>query len=97
MKDKQCYLYIMSNKNNTVLYIGATFDLIKRVYEHKNKFVSGFTEKYNVTKLVYFEVFYDIINAVTREKQMKKWKRAWKDELIIKKNPSWQDLYNDII
>lgn len=93
----QCYVYITTNKNNTVLYTGVTFDLIKRTYEHKNKFVEGFTKKYNVDKLIYFEIFEDIINAVTREKQIKKWKRAWKEDLINKNNPDWKDLYNDLV
>jgi putative endonuclease len=75
------------------LYIGVTSDLVKRVYEHKNNLVGGFTKKYNVHKLVYYETTEDINSAITREKQLKRWKRSWKIELIEKKNPEWRDLY----
>ena len=89
---KQAYVYIMTNKSNTVLYTGVTSNLIKRVYEHKQKLVDGFTKKYNVTKLVYFEVFEDIENAITREKQIKGWLRNKKVILIESMNPEWEDL-----
>ena len=87
------YIYIMSNINNTTLYIGVTNNLKKRAYEHKNKLVQGFTYRYNLTKLIYYEQYYDIENAILREKRLKKWKRKWKERLINEKNPKWIDLY----
>jgi putative endonuclease len=94
---KQAYIYILTNKKNGVLYIGVTSDLIKRIYEHKSGFVEGFTKKYNLYKLVYYEVHDDIVMAITREKQMKKWNRQWKIELIEKMNPEWRDLYDELL
>ncbi len=82
----------MVNKNNTVLYIGVTSDLIKRVYQHKIKAYKGFTEKYNCDKLVYFEVFSNINEAVLREKQLKKGNRKRKNDLVNQTNPEWEDL-----
>ncbi len=93
----QYYVYILTNKINTVFYIGVTSNLIKRVYEHKQKFVEGFTEMYNVDKLVYFECTNDIESAIKREKQLKNWHRDWKINLIKEKNPLFKDLYDDII
>jgi len=93
----QSYIYIMTNKKYGTLYIGVTSNLIKRVYEHKNSFIDSFTSKYNLKKLVYYEVFDDINEAIKREKQLKKWKRVWKIELIDKFNPTWKDLYLDLI
>ena len=93
----QSYIYIMTNKKYGTLYIGVTSNLIKRVYEHKNSFVDGFTSRYNLKKLVYYEIFDDINEAIKREKQLKKWKRVWKIELIEKLNPTWKDLYFDLI
>ncbi|MDY0117509.1 MAG: GIY-YIG nuclease family protein [Sulfurimonadaceae bacterium] len=93
----QSYVYIISNKSNDVLYIGVTSDLVKRIYEHKEKLIEGFSTKYNLNKLVYFEVFDDIKEAIKREKQLKNWQRKWKEELIIKMNPEFDDLYNSII
>ena len=93
----QYYVYILTNKINTVFYIGVTLNLIKRVYEHKQKFVEGFTEMYNVDKLVYFECTNDIESAIKREKQLKNWHRDWKINLIKEKNPLFKDLYDDII
>ena len=93
---KNYYLYILASKKNGTLYIGRTENLQKRIYEHKNAFVSGFTKKYNVKNLVYYEIYDDPINAATREKQMKAWKRDWKIELIEKENPQWNDLYNQL-
>ena len=90
---KTMYVYVMSNKTNTTLYIGVTSDLIKRVWQHKNQI----TSKYNVNKLVYFEVFQDELSAIKREKVLKNWHRKWKEELIQEKNPEWSDLYNTII
>ena len=97
MQEKHGYVYILTNIGNRVLYTGVTSDLVKRVYEHRNKFVEGFTKKYNVFKLIYFEVFEDIIEAITREKQIKGWKRDKKIKLIEKMNPQWEDLYKTII
>jgi putative endonuclease len=90
------YVYIISNFNNKVLYIGVTNDLKRRIYEHKNKLIKGFTSKYNINKLVFFEQFNNINEAIQREKQMKKWNRKWKDELIEKVNPEWKELYDEI-
>jgi putative endonuclease len=96
MKQKYYYVYILSNKYNNVLYVGITNDLIRRVYEHKNKLVEGFTEKYNVDKLIYYELFNDPINAITREKQLKGYSRKKKVELINSFNPEWKDLYESL-
>ncbi len=90
------YVYILTNKAKTVLYIGVTNNLVRRIYEHKNKLIPGFTKKYNVELLIYFEHFENINDAIKREKQLKKWNRKWKEELIIKENPEWDDLYNEI-
>ena len=92
--EKQYYVYIMTNKNNTVLYTGITNDLMRRVYEHREKLVEGFTKKYNVTKLVYFEIFRDVESAILREKQIKGGSRAKKIELINDFNKDWSDLYD---
>ena len=91
------YIYILSNQSNTTIYIGVTSDLIKRVYEHKNKLVDGFTKKYNVNKLVYYEVYDDIQTAIKREKQLKTFKREWKNQLVEKDNREWLDLYDKIL
>jgi putative endonuclease len=88
---KQFYVYIMTNKSKT-LYVGVTNNLQRRVYEHKNKIIQGFTSKYNITKVVYFEVFNDIDPAIKREKQIKGWLRKKKVELIESMNPEWNDL-----
>jgi putative endonuclease len=93
----QYYIYILASKKNGTLYIGVTSDLIKRVYEHKNELVEGFTQKYAIHNLVYFEVTESIESAIMREKQLKKWNRAWKINLIEKSNPAWKDLYPDLI
>lgn len=93
--DKQYYVYIMTNKNNTALYTGITNDLKRRVYEHKEKWIEGFTRKYNISKLVYYEVFRDAESAILREKQIKGGSRAKKIELVIKMNAEWRDLYDD--
>ena len=92
----QYFVYIMTNKSNGVLYVGITNDLIKQCYEHKNNIVAGFTKKYHLHKLVYFEDTSDINEAITREKRLKKWHRQWKLDLINQFNPSWKDLYLDI-
>ncbi len=94
---KQFYVNLLASKRNGTLYTGVTSDLPKRVHEQKNNLVDGFTKKYNVHKLVYDEGTEDIEIAITREKQLKKWKRRWKIELIEEKNPEWRDLYFDLI
>ena len=94
---RQPTVYILASQKNGTLYIGVTSDLIKRVYEHKNSLADGFTEKYNVYDLVYFEQFEDMNSAIEREKQLKAWKRRWKTELIEKSNANWQDLYGEIL
>jgi putative endonuclease len=93
---KQYYVYIMTNPKNTVLYIGVTNNLIRRIYEHKEKLVGGFTKKYNVTKLVYYEVLKDIENAISREKQLKAGTRQKKIDLINRMNRGWRDLYGEL-
>ena len=90
-------VYILASKRNGTLYVGVTSDLVKRVYEHKNDLADGFTKKYQVHMLVYFEVHDDIVRAITREKQIKKWNRSWKIELIEMANPQWRDLYDGIL
>ena len=90
---KQYYIYIVTNQHNTVLYTGVTSDLQKRIYEHKEKVVEGFTKRYNVNKLVYYEIFEDIENAILREKQIKGGSRAKKIKLIEGVNGKWRDLY----
>ncbi len=93
----QYYVYLLASKRNGTLYVCVTSDLIKRVYEHKDNLVGGFTKKYNAHNLVYFETTEDINSAIIREKQLKKWKRAWKIELVEKNNPEWRDLYFELI
>jgi len=94
---KQPAVYILTNKKDGTLYNGVTSDLVKRIHEHKNHVISGFTGKYNLRSLVYFEMHNDMISAITREKQLKKWNRQWKIELIEEQNPVWKDLYPSII
>jgi len=89
---KKSHLYFMVNKNNTTIYVGTTSNLIKRVYQHKNKTYKGFTTKYNCNKLVYFEEYDSIEEAIIREKQIKKGNRKRKEDLINKDNPDWNDL-----
>ncbi len=86
------YVYILTNWNNKVMYIGMTNNLKRRMYEHKNKLVDGFTQKYNISKLVYFEETEDVHAAISREKEIKKWRREKKNNLVITMNPEWQDL-----
>jgi putative endonuclease len=90
-------VYILASKQNGTLYIGVTSDIIRRIHEHKTHAVRGFTDKYNVTMLVYYEQHLTMDDAILREKQLKKWKRVWKLELIEKDNPNWDDLYEEII
>ena len=91
------YVYILASKKHGTLYIGVTNNLIKRVFEHKNDLVEGFTKKYGVHQLVYFEQTGNINSAITKEKQIKKWRRQWKIELIEEKNPEWKDLLVDLV
>jgi len=93
---KQYYVYIMANKINTVLYTGVTSDLKKRIWEHKEKVIDGFTKKYNINKLIFFEIYNDPENAILREKQIKAGSRTKKAELIIGINPEWKDLYDKL-
>src|SRR5574338_703944 len=97
MRNKNYYVYILTNWNNSVMYIGVTNDLVRRLYEHKNKFYDGFTKKYNLNKLVYFELFIDINEAIRREKEIKKWRREKKNSLVELKNPDWKDLALEFI
>lgn len=90
--DLKYYVYIMTNKNNTVIYIGMSGNLKQRIYQHKNKYSKGFANKYNINKLVYYETFDYPNEAIKREKQIKKWNRAWKISLINDLNPDWNDL-----
>ncbi len=91
-KDKHFYVYLLTNWNKKVMYVGVTNDLQRRLYEHKNKLVKGFTEKYNVDRLVYFEETDDVISALAREKEIKKRRREKKNNLVISINPQWKDL-----
>ncbi|MDD3303248.1 MAG: GIY-YIG nuclease family protein [Candidatus Gracilibacteria bacterium] len=91
------FVYIISNSNNTTLYTGVTNDIVRRIYEHKNKLIDGFSKEYNITKLIYYEIYDDIETAINREKKIKKWKREWKDELIDKTNINRNDLYYEIL
>ena len=93
---KQGFIYILTNKHNTTLYLGVTNDLRRRVAEHKLHINSGFTDKYNIEKLVYFEIHEQIYEAIQREKQLKKWRRQWKNALINDHNPEWNDLSQSI-
>ena len=97
MDQKQGYTYILCSKKNGTLYIGVTSNLVKRIWEHKNKFADGFTKKYNISQLCYYEVFDNIRNAIEREKQLKQLRRKEKLDLIEIHNPDWNDLYYDII
>ena len=96
-EEKQLCVYILASQRNGTLYTGVTSDLIRRVWEHENDQVEGFTKKYTVHLLVYFEQHEDMNTAITREKQIKKWNRAWKLRLIEERNPDWIDLYESLI
>lgn len=90
------YVYILASRRDGAIHVGVTNDLIRRVYEHQIKSVPGFTAKYNITRLVWFETYDDPVSAISREKELKKWKRAWKIQLIEKDNPKWDDRYESI-
>lgn len=94
---KQPVVYIMASKRNGTLYTGVTGDLLARVWQHKNNATEGFTKKYSVHTLVYVELHEDMLSAIKREKQIKKWCRQWKLELIERQNPTWRDLYEDLV
>ncbi len=91
------YLYILASRKNGTLYVGATSDLPKRISEHKQNLIEGFTKKYKVHLLVYYELYNDIWEAILREKQIKNWKRSWEISLIEETNSEWRDLYNEIL
>ena len=91
-EERTYYVYLLTNWNNSVMYVGVTNDLRRRVYEHQNSLVKGFTEKYKVKKLVYYEQTNDVFTALTREKEIKKWRREKKNNLVIQVNPKWNDL-----
>lgn len=97
MRERQFFVYLLASQKNGTLYLGVTSDLPKRIWQHKNKLVDGFTEKHDVDKLVWFEECADAESAILREKQLKMWKRAWKIRLIEIDNPEWLDLYDSII
>jgi putative endonuclease len=95
--NKQPAVYILASKRNGTLYIGLTSDLVKRVWEHKNNLVEGFTKRYGVHQLVWYELHESMASAIEREKRLKEWNRKWKLELIESNNPNWQDLYHTIV
>ncbi|MBU2989912.1 GIY-YIG nuclease family protein [Psychrosphaera sp. B3R10] len=90
-------VYIITNAHNTTLYIGVTSNIQARIYQHKHKLTKSFSNKYNLTKLVYFEQYEEMRDAILREKSLKKWKRIWKEDLITQFNPHWVDLYSSIL
>ena len=96
MSNNQYYLYILANETNVALYIGVTNNLQRRVYEHKQKFINGFAKKYDINKLVYYEVFGDPENAISREKRLKGGSRIKKNRLVESLNPQWRDLYDEL-
>ena len=96
MMTKSFFVYIMASKRNGTLYTGVTSELVRRVWEHKNDCVSGFTSQYGIKHLVYYEVCDDAESAIIREKRIKKWERKWKLRLIEEKNPGWRDLYSEL-
>ena len=91
------YIYIMANKRKGTFYVGVTSDLIRRTWQHKSRVTDGFTARYGIKSLVYYECFDDVTNAITREKNLKNWQRAWKVGLVTEFNPDWRDLYGDIL
>jgi putative endonuclease len=97
MRTKNYFVYILTGERNGTLHIGVTSDLVRRVFEHKEGLVDGFTKEYNVKRLVYFEQMNDIVSAITKEKQLKKWNRSWKIKLIEKSNLKWRDLSLDLV
>jgi putative endonuclease len=94
---RQPAVYILANRRNGTLYIGVTSDLLKRAWQHRNDITEGFTKRYGIHRLVHYELYEDMVSAITREKQMKKWNRSWKLELIERQNPDWNDLGKGIV
>jgi putative endonuclease len=88
--------YVLASRKGGATYIGVTNDIVRRIYQHRTKAVPGFTSRYNITRLVWFEIYDDPISAISREKELKKWRRAWKTQLIEAQNPAWDDLYESI-
>ena len=95
--NKQPAVYILASKRNGTLYVGVTSELVKRIWEHQNNMVEGFTKRYDIHRLVWYELHESMESAITREKRLKNWKRKWKLELIESRNPKWQDLYHTIV
>ena len=95
--EKQPVVYILASKRNGTLYVGVTSNIVKRIWEHKNNLAEGFTKRYGVHHLVWYEIHESMDSAIQREKRVKRWKRAWKLELIENTNPNWQDLYHTIV
>jgi putative endonuclease len=91
------YVYLLASRKQGTLYLGVTKDLVRRTYQHKEKLLAGFTSQYDIRRLVWFEIYDDPTTAIEREKKIKKWRRAWKIDLIEKENPEWKDLYPEII
>lgn len=96
MREHQYFVYLLTNWNNRVMYVGMTNNLVRRLYEHRTGAAKGFTEKYNVHKLVYFEETADVHAAIAREKEIKKWRREKKNALVVRANPEWRDLGHDL-
>ena len=94
---KNMYVYMMTNKHNTTLYVGVTSDLVRRVWEHKHGVYKGFTSRYNLHKLVYYEIYDDELTAIEREKDLKKFYKKTKRQMVTKKNPNWIDLYDELV
>jgi putative endonuclease len=95
--NKQPAVYVLASKRNGTLYIGVTSDLVKRIWQHKNNMIEGFTKRYGVHQLVWYELHENMQSAIEQEKRMKEWKRKWKMELIESMNPNWQDLYHTVV
>lgn len=94
---KNSYVYILASRKGGALYVGVTTNLVRRAFEHRQKVTKGHSKKYNITMLVFYEIYDDIESAITREKRLKTWEREWKENLINEFNPEWRDLYLDII
>jgi putative endonuclease len=90
------YVYIIASRKDGAIYLGVTNDIVRRIYEHRTKVVAGFASRYDITRLVWFEIYEDPISAISREKELKKWRRSWKVKLIEAQNPQWSDLYDSI-
>jgi putative endonuclease len=97
MKMNQYFVYIMASRQNGTLYVGVTNNLLRRVYEHREGILDGFSKKYDIKRLVYYEIHQDIKEAIAREKRIKSWKRDWKLRLIEEANPEWKDLYEEML